>query len=175
MSRYQHHYISLSRRSRLMIRHIAYKQYFVVKRPFYWYGLTLYPVWISYHIPSKVCDELLTRCSRLSLGLSDFIPRLIMDIITYTCRNQSYYMLVKGSLLQFIVSQGVVTYIRSCEITPTTIWDVIAWIWRSLLTWHITMCMKYWTRTCICIYFCLFKSVRHFRYSVNIVFFYHRF
>ena len=71
--------------------------------PFYWYGLTLIPAWISKHMPRKVWNEITYPFPNFNGGsvevwewISNFIPHIIMDVITYPCWDLSQSMLVIG-------------------------------------------------------------------------------
>ena len=58
--------------------------------PFSKRGLTLIPVWISNHMPSKLWDEITNPLLNFNLctiweWINKFIPHIIMDVITYSC------------------------------------------------------------------------------------------
>ena len=60
--------------------------------PFYWGGLTLIPAWISSHMLRKVWDEIIYPFLNFNGAtvevlewISNFIPHIIMDAITYPC------------------------------------------------------------------------------------------
>ena len=69
--------------------------------PFYLYGLTLIPTWVSDHIYSKVCEEITYPFPNFNgvtvevwERINDFIPHFIIDTITYKCpcrRKQTRY------------------------------------------------------------------------------------
>ena len=59
------------------------------KGPFYSYGLTVIPAWISNHIPNNVWGEITYQFPKLNgctvqvwEWLNNFIPHIIMDAIT---------------------------------------------------------------------------------------------
>ena len=77
---------------------------FIIRGPFYQHGLTLIPAWISNHMPSKVWDEITCPFPNFSGTAvevwewrSNFIPHLVMDVITYSCCDLSWTMLMKGA------------------------------------------------------------------------------
>ena len=60
--------------------------------PFYKHLLTLIPVWIGNHIPSKVWDRITYALPKYDdytvevwKWISNFIPYFIIDVITYPC------------------------------------------------------------------------------------------
>ena len=64
--------------------------------PFYWYGLTLIPTWISNYMPRKVCGEITYlflsfngATIEVMEWIINFIPHLIMDVIIYPFWDQS--------------------------------------------------------------------------------------
>ena len=64
------------------------------RRPFYVRGLTLILAWISNHMPNKSLDEITYPFPNFNDStvevwewISDFIPRFIMAIIIYPCRD----------------------------------------------------------------------------------------
>ena len=63
-----------------------------IQSPFYYYGLILNPAWISNHMHRKVWDEItdpfpnFNDCAvEVWEWISDFIPHIIMTVITYPC------------------------------------------------------------------------------------------
>ena len=80
-----------------------------------WHGLTLIPAWISNYMTGKVWDENTYRFPNFNgctvevwETISNFIPHIIMDVITYPFRGLIKTMLVKeapgGSMRQGIPS-----------------------------------------------------------------------
>ena len=74
---------------------------------FYYHELTLFPAWISNHMPNKVWDEItypfpnFNGCSvEVWEWIINFIPHLIMGVITYPCSIKliGWSILVKGRL-----------------------------------------------------------------------------
>ena len=58
----------------------------------YWHGLTLIPVWISNHMPSKMWDEITYPFPNFNginvavwVWIRNFNPQLVMNGITYPC------------------------------------------------------------------------------------------
>ena len=64
--------------------------------PFYFYGLTLIPAWISYHMHGEVRNEINYQFSNFNgctvevwECIGNFIPRIMMDVIIYPCWDWS--------------------------------------------------------------------------------------
>ena len=62
---------------------------FLLRGPVYFDRLTLIPVWISNCMASKVWDEIIypfPNDVEVWEWISNFIPRFIMDVVTYPCK-----------------------------------------------------------------------------------------
>ena len=60
---------------------------FIAWGAFYQHGLTLIPVWISNHMPSKVWNEITDPFLHFTVDIwiSNWIIHFVMDVITYPC------------------------------------------------------------------------------------------
>ena len=80
--------------------------------PSYWYGSTVNPAWTSNDMPTKVWNKITYPFQDFNDAtvevwkwIRNFIPHLIMDVITYPCWDWRQSILVKGpqnALKQFL-------------------------------------------------------------------------
>ena len=61
---------------------------------YYKHGLTSIPAWINNHMPSKVRNEITDSFPNINgctvevwEWMNNFIPHILMDVITYPCRD----------------------------------------------------------------------------------------
>ena len=65
--------------------------------PFYKHGLTLIPIWISYHMPSRVWDKLTyPMTTEIQELINTLMPYFIIDVIIHLCWDYSKTNSVKG-------------------------------------------------------------------------------
>ena len=93
-------------------------------------GLTLIPVWIRNHMPSKVWDEITYPFPNFNgcavdfwKLISDFMPYFIMDAITYPCWDWSLSLFVKEGPGAWSKCVYCSQYGGNKLLTPRTLWS----------------------------------------------------
>ena len=81
-----------------------YGMWLIVQGPFLLTWFTLIPSWMRNHTPNKVWDDIVHPIPNyiganveIWKWLSNFIPHLIMDVITYPCWDKNQSRFVKGT------------------------------------------------------------------------------